>query len=401
MNRPTSLLLNFAHTLDHLVLLVFASAVTAIALEFGVGRWEDLMPYTAGAFIMFGLGSIPSGRLGDLWGRRKMMLVFFFGIGISCFGIALTQTPMQLAIALTVMGCFASIYHPVGIPMLLKTAAKPGATIGWNNLAGNLGIAVAAILTGFMVKYFGWRTAFILPGIISLLLGLMFLRFAPVEPEAPAKKKSTPHPIPRHIMVRALLVMTVAATSGALLFNFTTNGNNELLRERFTGIISDPAVLGSLLASIYAIAAFSQVIVGRLIDRVPMKPLFLGIVLSQIVLLLLATQSTGWMFYLLTIGYMAAIFAAIPFVDALIVRYVDDRMRSRVTGIRIAIAFGVSGVAVYLLGPIVKATSFETLLISMAFIACFTTFTVMWLPSERRINAAIAHEFQRKTDSLS
>jgi MFS family permease len=392
MNRPTSLLLNFAHTIDHLVLLVFASAVTTIALEFGLSRWEDLMPYTAGAFIMFGLGSIPAGRLGDLWGRRKMMLIFFFGTGLSCFVIALTQSPLQIAIALTVMGCFASIYHPVGIPMLLKTAAKPGATIGWNNLAGNLGIAFAALLTGLMVKYFGWRSAFILPGMLAIMLGFIFMRLAPAEEHAPAKKKSTPHPIPRHIMVRALLVMTVAATSGALLFNFTTNGNNELLRERFTGIITDPATLGALLASIYAIAAISQVIVGRLIDKIAMKPLFLGVVLSQIVLLLMATQSTGWVFYGLTIGYMAAIFAAIPFIDTLVVRYVDDRMRSRVTGMRIAIAFGVSGVAVYLLGPIVKAAGFETLMISMALIACFTTFTVLWLPSEQKIQAAMKHQ---------
>lgn len=389
MNRPTSLLLNFAHALDHLVLLVFASAVAAIASEFGVGRWEDLMPYTAGAFIMFGIGSIPSGRLGDLWGRRKMMLVFFFGLSASCFLVAFTQTPLQMAIALTVLGAFASIYHPVGIPMLLKTATRPGATIGWNNLAGNLGIAVAALLTGFMVKYFGWRAAFMLPALIAIVLGVLFWRHAPMEAEAPAKKKAQPHPIPRHVAVRAMLVMTVAATSGALLFNFTTNGNNELLRERFTGIISDPALLGVLLACIYAISAFTQVFVGRLIDRVAMKPLFLSIVAGQIILFLLATQATGWALFAIAVGYMAAIFGAIPFIDALVVRYIDDRMRSRVTGLRIAIAFGVSGLAVYLLGPIVKASSFETLLFAMSIIACFTAFTVTWLPSERRIQAAI------------
>ena len=60
--RITSLLLNLAHALDHLMLLVFATAVAAIAREFGVGRWEDLMPYTTGAFVMFGVGSFPSGR---------------------------------------------------------------------------------------------------------------------------------------------------------------------------------------------------------------------------------------------------------------------------------------------------------------------------------------------------
>ena len=39
---------------------------------------------------------------------------------------------------------------------------------------------------------------------------------------------------------------------------------------------------------------------------------------------------------------MAFVFGAIPFTDALIVRYVDDRMRSRVAGVRLAIALGVS-----------------------------------------------------------
>jgi MFS family permease len=144
-----------------------------------------------------------------------------------------------------------------------------------------------------------------------------------------------------------------------------------------------------LLAVIYSVSAFSQVIVGRLLDQIPMKPLFLCIVGSQIVLLALATQATGWALFFCALGYMAAIFGAIPFLDAVVVRYVDDRMRSRVAGIRIAISFGVSGIAVFLLGPIVKATGFETLLISMTLIACFTAFTLTWLPSERRIASAI------------
>ncbi len=391
MNRATSLLLNAAHALDHLVLLIFASAVTTIALEFGISRWEDLMPYTAGAFIMFGLGSIPSGRLGDLWGRRKMMLVFFAGISMSCLAVAVSQSPLQIAMALTIMGGFSSIYHPVGIPMLLAQSQRPGRIIGWNNLAGNMGLAIAAILTGFMVKYFGWRAAFILPAVLSAIMGLMFARWAPTEEQAPAKKKSSQAPIPRAITMRAFLVITIAATSGALLFNFTTNGNNELLRERFTGIISDPATLGLLLATIYAVAAFSQVAVGYLLDHVPMKPLYLGIVMSQIVLLAIAAQSSGWILFFCAVGYMAMIFGAIPFIDAVVVRYVDDSMRSRVAGIRLATSFGISGIAVYLLGPIVKASSFETLFFAMTVIACFTALTIVWLPSEQQIHRSLAN----------
>ena len=77
---PTALLLNVGHALDHLFLLIFATAVAAIAAEWGM-IWQDLMPYTVGAFVLFGLGSLPAGRLGDLWGRRAMMIVFFLGMG--------------------------------------------------------------------------------------------------------------------------------------------------------------------------------------------------------------------------------------------------------------------------------------------------------------------------------
>ena len=79
---PTALLLNAGHALDHLFLLIFATAVVAIAAEWGMG-WNDLMPYTMGAFVMFGLGSVPAGKLGDQWGRRAMMIVFFLGLGAS------------------------------------------------------------------------------------------------------------------------------------------------------------------------------------------------------------------------------------------------------------------------------------------------------------------------------
>ena len=149
------------------------------------------MPYTAGAFVMFGIGSVPSGRLGDLWGRRSMMLVFFFGIGAATLLVAATQNPWQMALALALMGAFASIYHPVGIPMLVQGARQPGRTIGVNGLAGNLGIAAAAISTGLLVQFAGWRAAFAVPGLIAIACGLIFMKVAPAETESPARRAST------------------------------------------------------------------------------------------------------------------------------------------------------------------------------------------------------------------
>ena len=76
------------------------------------------------------------------------------------------------------------------------------------------------------------------------------------------------------------------------------------------------------------------------------------------------------------------IFGSIPFTDAMIVRYVDDRIRSRVAGARLTLSIGISSAAVWLLGPLVKASSFGALFAGMAVIAACTLAVVLWLPRE-------------------
>jgi MFS family permease len=387
MPKIASLLLNLGHALDHLFLLIFATAVSAIATEFGVGRWEDMMPYTVGAFVMFGLGSIPAGRLGDLWGRRQMMLVFFFGMGLSALAVALTQTPLQMGIALTVLGVFSAIYHPVGIPMLVQKAEKPGLTIGINGLAGNLGIAMAALSTGFLVAWQGWRMAFIVPAMVSILCGILFARTAPREMTAPAKKKTSVVQLPKHLAWRTFVVMVATSTTSSLLFNITTNGNTQLLAERLDGLVNDPTRLGMLLALIYAVASLAQLVVGRLLDWLPVKPLFFSVLFLQIVSFALASQTAGWVWYVAAIGYMVMVFAAIPFSDTMVVRYIDDAMRSRVSGTRIAISFGISSLAVYSLGPFVKASGFTQLMVAASCVAAVGALIVLFLPNEAQMKS--------------
>ena len=373
----------------HLFLLIFATAVVAIAREWGMA-WQDLMPYTAGAFALFGLGSLPSGRLGDLWGRRAMMIVFFVGMGLAALLVATATGVWHLAAALTLMGIFASIYHPVGIPMLVQSSTRPGFTIGVNGLAGNLGIAGAAILTGFLVKHFGWRMSFVVPGLIALVCAGLFWLLVPREETAPAKRAKKQVDLPRSVMMRAIFVMTLAGASGSMIFNFTTNGNGAFLSERLTGIVEDPATLGVLLAVVYTIASLAQLVVGKLIDRFPLKRVYLPIAAMQVPLFLIAANTAGWPLYALMLVFMAFVFGAIPFVDAMTVLYVDDSLRSRVAGIRLAISFGVSSTAVYLLGPLVKASGFTTLLVVMAAISLMTTLFVVMLPGVDPRRAAAA-----------
>ena len=382
--RAVSLLLNIAHGIDHMFLLIFATAVATIAVEFGYSNWTDLMPYSVGAFVLFVLGALPAGRLGDLWGRRSMMIIFFVGIGGAALLVALTQNAWQLAAALTLLGAFAAIYHPVGIPMLVQNVPNPGAVIGINGLAGNLGIAVAALVTGFLVKWIGWRAAFAIPGMLAIACGIVFAFLCPKEAEAPSRRKGGKAKVVLSpaMLVRAFTVMTAAAVASSLLFNFTTNGNAQLLSEGFRGVIEDPALLGALLAAVYTIASFAQIVVGRLIDSVPFKPLQLWMSVVQIPLLILTAHAQDWWLFASLLAVMVFVFGSIPFTDAMIVRYVDDRLRSRVAGMRLTVAFGISSLAVWLLGPLVKGIGFTAALWILAGIAAIRSAIVLLLPDE-------------------
>ena len=66
----------------------------------------------------------------------------------------------------------------------------------------------------------------------------------------------------------------------------------------------------------------------------------------------------------------------------MIVRYVDDRLRSRVAGMRLTVAFGISSLAVWLLGPLVKSIGFTNALLIMAGIAAIRSAIVLLLPDE-------------------
>src|SRR5258705_2715516 len=175
MNSPSRVIgfVNVAHFIDHYAMLIFAAAVIIMGPAFGM-TYSELLPYATPGFVAFGAGSLITGWLGDRWSRRHMMVIFFAGIGASMIAVGFVETPLQLGAALLAIGLFASIYHPVGTAMIVSYADKLGREMGLNGVWGNLGVASSALVTGVIGQYLGWRYAFLVPGIVTVLIGIAF-----------------------------------------------------------------------------------------------------------------------------------------------------------------------------------------------------------------------------------
>jgi len=344
-NRWLVPFLNLGHLLDHLAMLVFPTAVLALGVAWNQ-PYSELLPLALGGFIAFGAFAIPAGWLADHWSRYRVMAVFFFGIGGALFLTGFAREPWHIAVGLTLVGAFAAIYHPVGIAMLVASPEKMGRALGWNGLWGNLGLAFAALLTGALVDAAGWRAAFFVPGAICALAGVAFL----VLVRDPGKVKKTSKSLGLHVdartMTRIFAIMLIATACGGIIFNSTTISMPKVFDERLAALAQTNFGIGALVAGVYALAAFAQVVMGALIDRFELRRLMIGVGLVQIPMLYLAANLQGWAMLGAALLMMLAVFGQIPLNDAIVGRYVADEYRARVLGVRYVVSLGVAAVAV-------------------------------------------------------
>jgi MFS family permease len=344
-NRWLVPFLNIGHLLDHLAMLVFPTAVVALAREWD-RPYSELLPLALGSFIAFGAFAIPAGWLADHWSRYRTMVLFFFGIGASLFATGFAQSPWQIALGLSVTGAFAAIYHPVGIAMLVASPEKMGRVLGWNGLWGNLGLASAAILTGALVDAAGWRAAFFVPGALCVAAGIGFLLLVRDPGKVKKGAKSIGLHVDARMMARIFAILLIATACGGIIFNSTTVAMPKVFDERLQSLTQTNLGIGALVAAVYTMAAFAQVLMGALIDRFELRRLLIGVALAQIPLLWLAANLEGWAMLAAALAVMLAVFGQIPLNDAIVGRYCADEFRARVLGVRYVVSLGVAAIAV-------------------------------------------------------
>jgi MFS family permease len=380
------LLLNVGHFMDHLFTLIFAT-VAALALhrEWGLG-YADLLKYATPGFFAFGVFALPAGWLADKWSREGMMSVFFIGIGFASIATSFARTPFEIGVGLFVVGVFAAIYHPVGLAIVVEKWKNTGMRIAVNGVWGNLGVASAALVTGYFIDHGGWRVAFIVPGLLSILIGiaytvLMWEEITRPKPRAKAKAAGREHSADvKALLLRVSMIVFLTTAVSSIVFQSTTFALPKVFDERLGGISVSATALGGLAFLVFALGSMGQLVVGHYLDRVGPRTVFATAALVQTIFFAIMPGLTDWAALLCAMIFMLAAFGQIPINDYMIGRLAEGEWRARIYGVRYVVSFTALAATLPLIAFVYETWGFDALFRVLAASAAVILAAVLMLP---------------------
>jgi MFS family permease len=370
--------LNWAHFLDHYVILIFPTVV--IGLEAVYGRpYGELLVLSTAAFTAFGLFALPSGWLADKWSRRNMIAAYFLGTGVCCVLVGLAQSFETLALALFGVGLFAAIYHPVGTPMIVDAAVQRGRTMAFNGICGNIGVSIASGCTAVIASMLGWRFAFFIPAAVFFLSGIAYLVFVPDDRgkrvvRAPDQDVALSKPL---TIVVVMMFLLLAFWVG-LVFNAITIMLPKLVEQRVTTGIS-LGMVGGLATAVFLCGGLAQFTMGRAVERVTPHLIMSVIAAVQVVGILLALYTGGWWLLPSLALAVAAIYGQVTVNDIVLARYTPPAWRGRIYAIRFFLIFTMAGPAAWGIGWLYDHGGFDSVLgvgAAIATLGALNTFAI-------------------------
>ena len=364
---------SIGHALMHLMTAFYAVIVLTLAIAWELPA-EDLLRLYAPATILLGVMSLPAGWASDRFGAPAMMVVMFAGLGLSSIACGLVPTgdTFALSLALCGIGAFGAIYHSVGIGWVIRTAREQGHAMGVNGLWGSAGLALYGIVPGVLITLYSWRAAFIVPGIVCLVVGAVLLfeirrgrvgdRPMPATPGVEVGRRNFWRVFSVLSVTMALEGITWAAVmfGAALVFQQRLGDQIAWLRDSLTswGFVTQAVLwVGLATSMIYIVSGVAQYAMGRrVIDRYPLKTTYVVASALQVGAMLALAMGNGYVALAGAIASAVLSSAAGPVENILIARYTPSRYHGLGFGAKFVVALGASPVAILAIAWVREST---------------------------------------------
>ncbi len=347
------------HFCVHMFTAIFFVVVLSLESEWGLPYDELIGLWTVGA-LMVGVAALPAGWLSDRFGAPVLMTAYFLGLGGCSVVAGLADSPPALMLSLTALGVCAAVYHPVGIPWMVRNAraGHKGKALAFNGIFGSLGSAGSGLITAVMIDFAGWRSAFVLPGAVCLGLGVFMAWFVSSGRLVDGRSATETPPSAgggRHGLGFALLIAPMFL--GGLVYQTTQAALPKIITVRVESLFQDGALgIGLALSVIYALSGLMQLVAGRLADRYPPQNVYLATWMLQVPLLAAAALAGGPLFLFVAVLMVVANIASLPAENMLLARYAPERRHGLAFGAKFVLTFGSAPLAVQLIASVFAAT---------------------------------------------
>lgn len=310
-----------------------------------------------------------------------MMALFYAGCGVSLAVAAFAPNLPMLAAALFALGMFASIYHPVGMAMLIEASQARGRTLAFNGVCGNLGVSLAAGISALLATWLGWRAAFLAPAFLLIATAVAYVWLTPDDAHTAKSRKSVAAvPLTPRLMAMLLGLLTVIALTAGTTFNLLTIALPKIVDERLARDV--PLLLaGGVATAVLVCGGIAQLCIGRLVERFPVHILFAVVTGLGFLGNLWAANSDGIPLMFALAVAVAAIYAQVTVNDIVLARYTADAWRGRIYAVRYFLLFISAGVAIGMISLLHQNGGFALVLAVNAVVALtmFAATTVLAL----------------------
>lgn len=315
------------------------------------------------------------------------MVLLFFGLGLASVACGLAGTPAGMNMALTLLGVFGALYHPVGNAWVVRHARERGKAVALAGIFGSFGVAAGPVIAGVLNDAIDWRWAFILPGLVTLafgvgLLGMKAMGLVPERTEDAHPAPAETHSARERRNVILILGVTMTLTLVAVTAFMTALP--KLVATLGLGSQEGLTRIGLLTGAIYLTAAGAQFIGGHYADRGAARRTYLASFVLLATAFAAAALTDNWMLVPLAAAVMFLFETIAPIETIFVARYSPAGRRGLFFGMRYAITVVGGPVGVWLVSALFDpARGFADLLAVLAGMAVLTGGIGLLLPPDR------------------
>jgi FSR family fosmidomycin resistance protein-like MFS transporter len=342
------------HVYEHSLASVEQLAVADRQLRIAADRQEEVSGELGNCLrLPYGLCALLAGWLADRFGAKRLLLVYLFGCSVAAVLAWYAPELLLLAVAMFVLGMFASIYHPAGVALITHHTDpenRPMA-LGYHGIFGSVGIAAGPLLAGLLLSVgVSWRQYYLVLAIPGLGLAVLLMTrrwHAQEEPDgsgAPVLYNDGEDGAHWGSYFTLMMLTCLAGFVYAAILHFLPRylGGADLQM----GNIPPESLRNYLTAGVLLLGVLGQYTAGRVAKPGTLEPWLACALLAAAPCVLWMGFAQGYARLWAAGLFSSLFFMNQPLFNSLVAKYVPRRRRSLCYGLSSTLGFGVGS-----LGP--------------------------------------------------